>query len=87
MQFGYGLNCLIGIDSALIVDVDEDARDVGRRKMKTKAFLKSREQRERVEMRFAHLRRSTLLRKLTTASGTLAPDAYGAMDGEKLVGT
>jgi transposase len=37
-------------------DVDEDARDVARRKMKTKAFLKSRNLRKRVEMRFAHLK-------------------------------
>jgi hypothetical protein len=36
--------------------VHEDARDVARRKMKTKAFLKSRDQRKRVEMRFAHLK-------------------------------
>jgi transposase len=37
-------------------DVDEDARDVARRKMKTKAFLKSRDERKRVEMRFGHLK-------------------------------
>lgn len=37
-------------------DLDEDARDVARRKMKTKAFLKSRDQRKRVEMRFGHLK-------------------------------
>src|SRR5512138_2541558 len=37
-------------------DVHEDARDVARRKMSTKAFLKSRDQRKRVEMRFAHLK-------------------------------
>jgi hypothetical protein len=37
-------------------DVHEDAPDVARRKMKTKAFLKSRDQRKRVEMRFAHLK-------------------------------
>jgi transposase len=37
-------------------DVNEDARDVARRKMRTKAFLKSRNQRKRVEMRFAHLK-------------------------------
>jgi transposase len=37
-------------------DVHEDARDVARRKMKTKAFLISRDQRKRVEMRFAHLK-------------------------------
>jgi hypothetical protein len=34
-------------------DVHEDARDVARRKMNTKAFLKARDQRKRVEMRFA----------------------------------
>jgi transposase len=37
-------------------DLHEDARDLARRKMKTKAFLKSRDQRKRVEMRFAHLK-------------------------------
>jgi IS5 family transposase len=37
-------------------DLHEDARDVARRKMNTKAFLKSRDQRKKVEMRFAHLK-------------------------------
>jgi hypothetical protein len=37
-------------------DVHEDARDVARRKMKTKAFLRLRDQRKRVEMRFAQLK-------------------------------
>jgi transposase len=37
-------------------DVNEDARDVARRKMKTKAFAKSRDERKRVEMRFGHLK-------------------------------
>jgi transposase len=37
-------------------DLREDARDVARRKMNTKAFLKSRDQRKKVEMRFAHLK-------------------------------
>ena len=37
-------------------DVHEYARDVTRRLMRTKAFLKSRDQRKRVEMRFAHLK-------------------------------
>lgn len=37
-------------------DIHEDARDVARRKMGTKAFLKSRDERKRVEMRFAHLK-------------------------------
>jgi transposase len=40
----------------ILHDVNEDARDVARRKMKTKAFLRSRDQRKRVEMRFAHLK-------------------------------
>ena len=37
-------------------DVHEYARDVTRRLMWTKAFLKSRDQRKRVEMRFAHFK-------------------------------
>ena len=37
-------------------DVHEDARDVARRLMTTKAFVQSRDQRKRVEMRFAHLK-------------------------------
>ena len=37
-------------------DVHEDARDVARRLMWTKAFVKSRDERKRVEMRFAHLK-------------------------------
>lgn len=37
-------------------DLHEDARDVARRKMTTKAFLKSRDERKRVEMRLAHLK-------------------------------
>ena len=40
----------------IVRDVHEDARDIARRKMTTKAFLKSRDQRKRVEMRFAHLK-------------------------------
>ena len=36
-------------------DLQEDARDVARRLMGTKHFLKSRAERQRVEMRFAHL--------------------------------
>ena len=40
----------------IVRDINEDARDLARRKMKTKAFLKSRDQRKRVEMRFAHLK-------------------------------
>jgi hypothetical protein len=37
-------------------DLHEDARDVARRKMKTKAFARSRDERKRVEIRFAHLK-------------------------------
>src|SRR5467141_64289 len=37
-------------------DLHEDARDVARRKMKTRAFARSRDERKRVEMRFAHLK-------------------------------
>lgn len=37
-------------------DLHESARDVARRLMGTKAFLKSRNERKRVEMRFAHLK-------------------------------
>ena len=40
----------------LVCNVHEDARDVTRRKMKTKAFFRSRNQRKKVEMRFAHLK-------------------------------
>ena len=44
MQFGYGLNYLIDIDNAVIVDVEATPA------------RKSRDQRKRVEMRFAHLK-------------------------------
>src|SRR5215204_1574069 len=37
-------------------DLHEDARDVARQKMQTKAFARSRDERKRVEMRFAHLK-------------------------------
>jgi transposase len=37
-------------------DLHESARDVARKLMRTKAFLKSRDERKRVEMRFAHLK-------------------------------
>src|SRR6187431_1233836 len=40
----------------IVRDINEAARDIARRKMKTKAFLKSRDERKRVEMRFAHLK-------------------------------
>jgi transposase len=37
-------------------DLHEDARDIARRKMRTKAFARSKDERKRVEMRFAHLK-------------------------------
>jgi hypothetical protein len=37
-------------------DIHEHARNVARRLMRTWAFLKSRDERKRVEMRFAHLK-------------------------------
>src|SRR5499433_441514 len=40
----------------IVRDINEAARDITRRKMKTKAFFRSRDQRKRVEMRFAHLK-------------------------------
>jgi Transposase DDE domain len=40
----------------IVRDINEAARDIARRKTKTKAFLKSRDQRKRVEMRFARLK-------------------------------
>jgi transposase len=50
-------SCCPNMPSRRIVrDINEDARDLARRKMKTKAFLKSRDERKRVEMRFAHLK-------------------------------
>ena len=49
--------CCPNMPSRRIVrDVNEAARDVARRKMRTRAFLRSRDQRKRVEMRFAHLK-------------------------------
>ncbi len=40
----------------ILRDIHEDARDIARRKMGTKAFARSRDERKRVEMRFAHLK-------------------------------
>ncbi len=49
--------CCTGAEARKIPrDLNEDARDVARRKMKTKAFARSRDERKRVEMRFAHLK-------------------------------
>jgi hypothetical protein len=39
----------------IVRDLDEDAREVARAEMRTKVFRRSRDERKRVEMRFAHL--------------------------------
>jgi Transposase DDE domain len=57
-------------------DLDEDARDVARRKMKTKAFLKSRDLRKRVEMRFAHLKTHHRFERMRLRGLTGARDQF-----------
>ncbi len=57
-------------------DVHEDARDMARRLMRTKIFLRSRDERKRVEMRFMHLKthhgfERIRLRGLPSARGEL----------------
>ena len=54
-------------------DVHEYARDVTRRLMRTKAFLMSRDQRKRVEMRFAQLENSPRLRAHAAARSFRRP--------------
>jgi len=57
--------------------VNEAARDLTRLKMKTKALLKSRDQRKRVEMRFAHLKAhhgfEHMRLRVSPASATISP--------------
>ena len=60
----------------ILRDVHEDARDVARRKMKTKAFLKSRDERKRVEMRFAHLKTHHGFERLRLRGLTGARDEF-----------
>jgi transposase len=48
--------CPNTISRRIVRYLNEDARDLARRKMKTKAFARSRNHRKRVEMRFAHLK-------------------------------
>jgi hypothetical protein len=43
----------------IVRDVNEDVRDVARALAKTEAFEQSRRDRKRVEMLFAHLKRSS----------------------------
>jgi hypothetical protein len=60
----------------IVRDLDEDARDVARRKMKTKAFLKSRDLRKRVEMRFAHLKTHHRFERMRLRGLTGARDEF-----------
>jgi hypothetical protein len=53
-------------------DVHEDARDAARALMRTPEFAKSRNERKKVEMRFAHLK------TLTTASSVCDCEAFPA---------
>ena len=49
--------CCPNMPSRRIVrDVNEEARDVARRQMRTKAFARSRDERKRVETRFDHVK-------------------------------
>jgi Transposase DDE domain len=57
-------------------DLHEDARDVARRKMKTKAFARSRNERKRVEMRFAHLKTHHRFERLRLRGLTGARDEF-----------
>lgn len=57
-------------------DANEDARDVARRTMKTKAFEKSRDLRKRVEMRFGHLKTHHGFERLRLRGLTGAQDEF-----------
>ncbi len=57
-------------------DVNEDARDVARRKMETKAYEKSRDLRKKVEMRFGHLKTHHGLDRLRLRGLTGAQDEF-----------
>jgi hypothetical protein len=59
-------------------DVHEDARDVARRKMRIKVFLESRDQRKRVEMRFAHLKTAIVQNLNTLAMRLIQPPPASA---------
>ena len=57
-------------------DVHEYARDITRRLMRTKAFIKSRDQRKRVEMRFAHLKIHHGFERMRLRGLSGAPDEF-----------
>jgi hypothetical protein len=52
-----GEPCLIGMEACVGAHhLSRKLQAIARRKMKTKAFARSRDERKRVEMRFAHLK-------------------------------
>jgi hypothetical protein len=60
----------------IVRDLDEDARDVARAKMRTKAFRRSRDERKRVEMRFAHLKTHHVFERLRLRGLSGARDEF-----------
>ena len=57
-------------------DVNEDARDIARALAKTEAFARSRRDRKRVEMLFAHLKRILRLGRLRLRGPCGAQDEF-----------
>lgn len=68
--------CPKGRNRQISRDLDEDARDVARAKMKTKAFARSRDERKRVEMRFGHLKSHHGFERLRLRGLTGARDEF-----------
>ena len=60
----------------IVRDVNEDARDIARALAKTEAFARSRRDRKRVEMRFAHLKRILRLGRLRLRGPRGAQDEF-----------
>ena len=64
------------IPGSLVRDVNEDARDIARALAKTEAFERSRRDRKRVEMLFAHLKRILWLGRLRLRGPCGAQDEF-----------
>jgi Transposase DDE domain len=76
-SLGISWKCCPNMASRRIVrDLDEDARDVARANMKTKAFRRSRDERKRVEMRFAHLKTHHAIERLRLRGLSGARDEF-----------
>jgi hypothetical protein len=60
----------------IVRDVNEDARDIARALAKTEAFARSRRDRKRVEMLFAHLKRILRLGRLRLRGPCGAQDEF-----------